>query len=131
MSSKKIRNKFSYIVSSLVLSALLGCSSGVYDEYYSGRSNSVPYSIPAQQPVRPYSSYQQQPQQYQNPYQNPQQPYYYGAPNSRSYYNPYDFQQPYGRNPYSDYEQYYVPPDQYYNNEEPVGKGSTVFSGKS
>ncbi len=67
--------------------------------------------------------YQQPIPQYQQPYRNP---YYYGQPNpvqqrpnSRSYYNPYEFQQPqYNQSPYPDYEQYYVPPAQYYNNEQ-------------
>ncbi len=61
------------------------------------------------------------------PYQQPS-PYYRGAPNSRMYYNPYEFQQPYGSNPYSDYDQYYVPPVQYYNNEYQKGIEDT-FSG--
>lgn len=61
------------------------------------------------------------------PYQY-RQPYYYGPPNSRLYYNPYDFQQPYGSNPYSDYDQYYVPPVEYYNNEYDNGS-SFDYSG--
>lgn len=81
---------------------------------------------------QPASSYgapatRQAPTYYQ---QQPAQPYYYGAPNSRSYYNPYDFQQPYGRNPYSDYDQYYVPPTRYYNNEY-TGSETPSFSGKN
>lgn len=57
------------------------------------------------------------------------QPYYRGRPNSRQYYNPYDFQQPYGSNPYSDYDQYYIPPNQYYNNEYQQGIDE-VYSGR-
>lgn len=69
---------------------------------------------------------------YRRPYQQqPQynQPYYRGRPNSRQYYNPYDFQQPYGSNPYSDYDQYYIPPNQYYNNEAQQGIDE-VYSGR-
>ena len=66
-----------------------------------------------------------------NGYRRPpyNQPYYRGRPNSRQYYNPYDFQQPYGSNPYSDYDQYYVPPNQYYNNEYQQGIDE-VYSGR-
>lgn len=66
-----------------------------------------------------------------NNYRGPgyNQPYYRGRPNSRQYYNPYDFQQPYGSNPYSDHDQYYVPPNQYYNNEYQQGIDE-VYSGR-
>lgn len=77
--------------------------------------------VPYQQP--PTRVYQQVPATYGR-YPQP----YYSAPNSRSYYNPYDFQQPYGSNPYSDYDQYYVPPVQYYNNEY-RGSDSGAYSG--
>ncbi len=83
-------------------------------------------SLPYQSPPRIQQQYYQRPVQTQNPYR---QPYYYGAPNSRSYYNPYEFQQPYGSNPYSDYDQYYVPPNQYYNNEYPQSN-EEAFSSK-
>lgn len=35
----------------------------------------------------------------------------YNPPRSRAYYNPYDFPPPYGRVPYTDYDQYYVAPN--------------------
>ncbi len=96
---------FCFIFLAIICFMVSSCS--VSDESASSTSfRPVPY-----QPV-PY-----QPRyQYRRPY--------YGAPNSRSHYNPYEFQQPYGSNPYSDYDQYYVPPVQYYNNEfqeEPSG----------
>ena len=74
-----------------------------------------------------YNNYQGR---YNRPYPRPayNKPYY-GRPNSRQYYNPYDFQQPYGSNPYSDYDQYYVPPNQYYNNEAQQGIDE-VYSGR-
>ncbi len=74
-------------------------------------SNTSFRPVPYQQP--PTRVYQQPSPGYGTRYPQP----YYSAPNSRSYYNPYDFQQSYGSNPYSDYDQYYVPPVQYYNNE--------------
>lgn len=78
-------------------------------------------SIPYQGYAAPRPNYQYQ--QYQAP-----QPYYQRPANSRSYYNPYEFQQPYGSNPYSDYDQYYVPPVQYYNRES-QRDNDAVFSG--
>lgn len=88
------------IVFSLAL-FIFSCDVDPRGEYSRNSHQEAPYVVP----VRPQQPYYQQ------------QPYYYGTPNSRSYRNPYEFQQPYGRNPYSDYDQYYVPPTQYYNNE--------------
>lgn len=71
-----------------------------------------------------------QPQRYYNPYNNID-------PASRAYQNPYQYQQtpsPYGgQNPYYDYDQYYVPPSQYYNNETPVERmdRSSITTNKS
>lgn len=80
---------------------------------------SSPYAVPM--PVRQPSA----------PAPNYQQPYYHSTPNSRMYYNPYEFQQPYGSNPYMDYDQYYVPPTQYYNNEYYNIDSDQGFSGKT
>ncbi len=130
MSSKKINNtrlKARFVcLGALLMAVVSSCSSGIRDEYLPGNAsyNTVPYSIP------------QAPSQYRREYQQypPQQPYYYGAPNSRSYYNPYEFQQPYGRNPYSDHDQYYVAPTEYYGNEsygnQQEGKSTRGFSDK-
>ena len=80
------------------------------NRYASPPSRAVPVAVPQpsqyQQPYPP--QYQQQyyqpypaPAPYQPQYAPAQQynPYGYGVPNSRSYTNPYDFQQPYGGNP--------------------------------
>ncbi len=86
-----------------IVCMVTSCSSN-NDERAGTSFRPVPYQQPASGYPYPAGSYR-----YRQPY--------YGAPNSRSHYNPYDFQQPYGSNPYSDYDQYYVPPVQYYNNE--------------
>ncbi len=134
MSSEKIRKT---ALKSLLSMVFVLCVFSCYrplDDYSVtstvGEYDSLPYKTPQLPPVGrpPYG------RQYPAPYQNQQQPYYYGVPNSRAYYNPYDFQQPYGRNPYSDYDQYYVPPAQYYNNEnynQPDDSVQSTFSGKS
>ncbi len=104
-----------FCVFSLVL-FIFSCDVDPYGQYNRNANQQAPYVSPVRSRV-PQQQYYQQPQ-----------PYYYGTPNSRSYRNPYEFQQPYGRNPYSDYDQYYVPPTQYYNNEYDQGtSSSSVF----
>ncbi|HLD76990.1 MAG TPA: hypothetical protein VI861_02530 [Rickettsiales bacterium] len=133
MSSKKIKYKAfkpHYICFAMVLVITSSCGSGIRDDYLPGNASyrTMPYTTRQPAPARR----QGYPQQYQQPYQN-QQPYYYGTPNSRSYYNPYDFQQPYGRNPYSDYDQYYVAPTEYYGDgygSQQEGKTISTFSDK-
>lgn len=116
----KISGAFIKIIALCSMVFIANCSTRSDGDYRDRNTyKSSPYPAPA--PVR-------QPTNYQNPY-GQYQPYYYGTPNSSSYYNPYDFQQPYGRNPYSDYDQYYVPPTQQYNTEYDSGSGNS-FSGK-
>ncbi len=115
---------FLRLIAVILLLVVFGCYRDYGDPYSPTERRSSTF-----QPAVPYGS--PIPRQAPNYYQQPvPQPYYYGAPNSRSYYNPYDFQQPYGRNPYSDYDQYYVPPTGYYNNEY-NGSETPSFSGKN
>lgn len=107
----------SNIVFLTVACLVIGSCSMTDSEVAPNSFRSIPYQRNAVS--RPNYQYQQ--------YQ-PQPPYYQRPANSRSYYNPYEFQQPSNPSPYSDYNQYYVPPVEYYNRES-QRDADTIFSG--
>lgn len=93
-SVKNYKKQFSLLLCcAAILASLAQCTSD-----NDSRERYRAYVAPAQYPTNyPYRTYN---------------------PRSRAYYNPYDFPPPYGRAPYTDYDQYYIAPNTGYYSEE-------------
>lgn len=111
-----VKNNFIKLAGFVFCLMLFSCGGASDEVYLYDKSGFLPV-----RDANPQYINQRVPQVPQNYYPRQPQPYssYPVQPNSRSYSNPYEFQQQGGYYPYYDTERYYVPPS-YYRNVEPV-----------